>query len=99
MRIDDLNRAPLTQEPGKTEHTADARALEKDSKAARGTDLAEVSQMAQALSTGDPRRLEQLRLAVQSGKYEVPAEAVAKAIIDHHSTLTTPTNVTAPPTK
>jgi anti-sigma28 factor (negative regulator of flagellin synthesis) len=28
--------------------------------------------------------LEQLRLDVQSGKYEVPAEAVAKAIIDAH---------------
>jgi flagellar biosynthesis anti-sigma factor FlgM len=86
MRIDDLNRAPLTQETGKTEQAAaDKRALEKDPKAARGTDQAEVSQMAQALSTGDPKRLEQLRLAVQSGKYEVPAEAVAKAIIDHHT--------------
>jgi len=84
MRIDDLNRAPLTEETGKTEQTADKRALEKDSKAARGTDQAEVSQMAQALSTSDPQRLEQLRLAVQSGEYEVPAEAVAKAIIKHH---------------
>jgi anti-sigma28 factor (negative regulator of flagellin synthesis) len=91
MRIDDLNRAPLTQETGKTEQTAEARALEKESKAARGTDQAEVSQMAQALSTGDPQRLEQLRLAVQSGKYDVPAEAVAKAIIDHHTTSPTPT--------
>ena len=85
MRIDDLNRAPVTQEAGKTEQTADQRALEKNSKAARGTDQAEVSQMAQALSTGDPQRLEQLRLAVQSGKYEVSAEAVAKSIIDHHT--------------
>jgi anti-sigma28 factor (negative regulator of flagellin synthesis) len=84
MRIDDLNRAPLTQETGKTEQTAEQR-TEKDSKAARGTDQAEVSQMAQALSAGDPQRLEQLRLAVQSGKYEVPAEAVAKAIIDQHT--------------
>jgi flagellar biosynthesis anti-sigma factor FlgM len=90
MRIDDLNRPPLTQETGKTEQTPDQRALEKGSKAARGTDQAEVSQMAQALSTGDSQRLEQLRLAVQSGKYEVPAEAVAKAIIDHHTTSTTP---------
>ncbi len=85
MRIDDLNRSPLTQEAGKTEQAAEKRALEKDSKAARGTDQAEVSQLAQALSTGDPQRLEQLRLAVQSGKYDVPAEAVAKAIIDHHT--------------
>ena len=85
MRIDDLNRAPLTQETAKTEQAAEKRALDKDSKAARGTDQAEVSQLAQALSAGDPQRLEQLRLAVQSGKYEVPAEAVAKAIIDHHT--------------
>jgi anti-sigma28 factor (negative regulator of flagellin synthesis) len=85
MRIDDLNRTPLAQGTGKTDEAAEKRALEKDPKAARGTDQAEVSEMAQALSTGDPQRLEQLRLAVQSGKYEVPAEAVAKAIIDHHT--------------
>ena len=85
MRIDDLNRSPLTQEAAKTEQTAEKRAPEKDSRAARGADQAEVSQLAQALSTGDPQRLEQLRLAVQSGKYDVPAEAVAKAIIDHHT--------------
>jgi flagellar biosynthesis anti-sigma factor FlgM len=85
MRIDDLNRAPLTPETGKTDQAVDKRTLEKDPNAARGTDQAEVSQMAQALSTSDPQRLEQLRLAVQSGKYEVPAEAVAKAIIDHHT--------------
>ena len=85
MRIDDLNRSPLTQETAKTEQTDEKRALQKDSKAARGTDQADVSQLAQALSTSDPQRLEQLRLAVQSGKYEVPAEAVAKAIIDHHT--------------
>lgn len=85
MRIDDLNRAPLTQETGKTDQAAEKRALEKDPKAARGTDQAEVSLMAHALSTSDPQRLEQLRLAVQSGKYEVSADAVAKAIIDHHA--------------
>ena len=85
MRIDDLNRTPLAQGTGKTDQAAEKRALEKDPKAARGTDQAEVSEMAQALSTGDPQRLEQLRLAVQSGKYEVPAEAVAKAIIDQHT--------------
>jgi flagellar biosynthesis anti-sigma factor FlgM len=85
MRIDDLNRAPVAQETGKTEQTADQRALEKDSNTTRGSDQAEISQLAQTLSAGDPQRLEQLRLAVQSGKYEVSAEAVAKAIIDHHT--------------
>ena len=85
MRIDDLNRTPLAPETGKTDQAAEKRALEKDPKAARGTDQAEVSQMAHTLSTSDPQRLEQLRLAVQSGKYEVSADAVAKAIIDHHT--------------
>jgi len=98
MRIDDLNRVPLTQETGKTEQAADARVPENDSKAARGADQAQVSQMAQALSTGDPQRLEQLRLLVQSGKYEVPAEAVAKAIIDHHTSSVTPTTSATPST-
>ena len=85
MRIDDLNRSPLAQEAGKTEQAADQRALEKNSKTARGADHADVSQLAQALSKTDPERIEQLRLEVQSGKYEVPADAVAKAIIDHHT--------------
>jgi len=85
MRIDDLNRTPLTQSAEKSDAAGQKRTLEPDSDAACGTDQADVSQLAQALSTSDPQRLEQLRLAVQSGKYEVPAEAVAKAIIDHHT--------------
>lgn len=85
MRIDDLNRPPLTQEAGKTEQAADQRALEKNAKTSPSTDHADVSQLAQALSKTDPKRIEQLRLEVQSGKYEVPADAVAKAIIDHHT--------------
>ncbi len=85
MRIDDLNRSPLTRGPEKTDQAEQKRALEKDASAARGTDKVDVSQLAQALSLRDPQRIEQLRLEVQSGKYEVPAEKVAKAIIDHHS--------------
>jgi anti-sigma28 factor (negative regulator of flagellin synthesis) len=85
MRIDDLNRSPLTQGPEKTDQAEQKRAIEKDRAAARGTDQAEVSDLAQALSLRDPQRIEQLRLDVQSGKYEVPAETVAKAIINHHS--------------
>ena len=65
MRIDDLNRTPLTQGTEKT-------------------DQAEVSQLAQALSTSDPARLEQLRLQVQSGTYEVNSGALAKSIINAH---------------
>jgi flagellar biosynthesis anti-sigma factor FlgM len=83
MRIDDLNRTPLTQGAEKTDQAADKRALGKHS-TADSTDQAEVSQLAQALSTRDPARLEQLRLQVESGKYEVSAEALAKSIIDTH---------------
>jgi anti-sigma28 factor (negative regulator of flagellin synthesis) len=75
MRIDDLNRAPAAQGAEKTDQVAQKRGPGKD-----------VSQLAQALTSSDPQRLEQLRLAVQSGAYEVSAEAVAKAIVDYHST-------------
>jgi len=82
MRIDDLNRTPLTQSAEKADTAGQKRALERDSAAARGTDQAEVSQLAQALATRNAKRIEQLKLEVESGKYDVSAEAVAKAIID-----------------
>jgi len=87
MRIDDLNRTPLTQGAEKTDQAADARALEKNnSSIAGGADQADVSQLAQSLLSGDPSRLEQLRLEVQSGKYEVSANTLANSIIDAHFT-------------
>lgn len=84
MRIDDLNRAPVTQGAEKTDQAAEKRALEKEPNAVAANDQADVSQLAQALSARDPQRLEQLRLEVQSGNYTVSAETVAKAIIDQH---------------
>jgi anti-sigma28 factor (negative regulator of flagellin synthesis) len=84
MQIDDRNRTPLTQSAEKADTAGQKRALERDSAAARGTDQADVSQLAQALATRDPKRIEQLKLEVESGKYDVSAEAVAKAIIDSH---------------
>jgi flagellar biosynthesis anti-sigma factor FlgM len=83
MRIDDLNRTPLTQGTEKTDQAAEKRALEK-TVTGDGTDKVDVSQFAQALATRDPARLEELRQAVQSGKYEVSAEAVAKSILNTH---------------
>ena len=83
MRIDDLNRAGQTQGAEKIDPGTQKRANEKAGSFAGG-DLAEVSQLAHALGTKDPQRIEQLRLAVQSGKYEVSADAVAKAIINAH---------------
>jgi anti-sigma28 factor (negative regulator of flagellin synthesis) len=84
MRIDDLSRIPLTQSAEKTEQAAEKRALDKGT-IASGADQAEVSQLARALAPRDEQRLEQLRLDVQSGKYDISAEAVAKKIIDAHS--------------
>jgi anti-sigma28 factor (negative regulator of flagellin synthesis) len=85
MRIDDLNlnRTPITQGAEKTDQAAEKRALEKNT-VADGTDQAEVSQLAKALSAGDPARLEQLRLQVQSGTYEVTSSALAESIINAH---------------
>jgi len=85
MRIDDLNRAPVTQGTEKTDQAGQKRGLGKDGTWAASPDQADVSQLAQALTTSDPQRLEQLRLAVQSGKYEVPADVVAKSIVDYHT--------------
>ncbi|HYL77304.1 MAG TPA: hypothetical protein VEU96_24030 [Bryobacteraceae bacterium] len=84
MRIDDLNRTPLTQGAEKTDQAAQKRALEQRTTTADGVDQADVSELARGLSPKDPQRLEQLRLEVQSGKYDVSADAVAKAIIGDH---------------
>ena len=84
MRINDLSHVPLTQSAEKTDQAAEKRALDKGT-IASGADHAEVSQLAKALSPHDPQRLEQLRLDVQTGKYDVAAEVVAKAIIDAHA--------------
>jgi anti-sigma28 factor (negative regulator of flagellin synthesis) len=83
MRIDDLNRTPLTQGAEKTDQAAGERALEKNN-VTDSTDQADVSQLAQALSTSDPGRLEQLRLQVQSGTYEVAPKALANSMINAH---------------
>jgi anti-sigma28 factor (negative regulator of flagellin synthesis) len=83
MRIDDLNRTPLTQGAEKTDPAAEKRALEKTS-ISDSTDQADVSQLARSLSSGDPARLEQLRMQVQSGNYQVSAGALAESIIDAH---------------
>jgi anti-sigma28 factor (negative regulator of flagellin synthesis) len=83
MRIDDLNRTPITAGPEKTDQAAGERALENNN-VTDSPDQADVSPLAQALSTSDPARLEQLRIQVQSGTYPVSSEGLAKSIIDAH---------------
>ena len=82
MRIDDLNRTPVTQGAEKPGQKVEQRPTEKD--AVSGSDQAEVSHLAQSLAVSDPGRIEQLRLQVQSGSYEVSAQTVANALIDAH---------------
>jgi len=86
MRIDDLNRTPVTQSTEKTDQTAAQRPGTTGKDAMAGADQADVSPLARALSATDPARIEQLRLEVQSGKYDVSAEAVVRSIIDAHLT-------------
>jgi anti-sigma28 factor (negative regulator of flagellin synthesis) len=82
MRIDDLNRTSSAEGSEKAGQTAQPRTPDKDS--LERSDQAEVSQTAQALTKPDPGRVDQLRLQVQSGGYNVPAQALANALIDAH---------------
>ncbi len=85
MRIDDLNPTPLTPGTEKSGQAVQQRPAEKDAVAGSNqADQAEVSQLAQSLAAPDPGRIDQLRLQVQSGSYDVSAQAVANALIDAH---------------
>jgi anti-sigma28 factor (negative regulator of flagellin synthesis) len=48
-------------------------------------DHAEISSLAQALEDADPKRLDDLRLQVESGRYAVSASELAGRIIDAHT--------------
>lgn len=84
MRINDLNlnRAADAQATQSIGQNASQRTADKQ--AANTTDQAEVSNLAQSLSASDPGRIEELRLQVQSGTYNVSAETVASSVIDAH---------------
>lgn len=82
MRIDDLNRTPATQEAEKSEQTTQERPPEKER--VSSSDQAEVSDLAQSIAAPDSGRVEQLRLQVQSGSYDVSSQAVANSLIDAH---------------
>lgn len=83
MRIDDLSHPNATQGTGQTDQAAQKRALNKSGNAS-GQDTAEVSDLARSLASADPNRLERLRLEVEAGTYRVPADQVARSIIDAH---------------
>jgi len=86
MRIDDLNRTPVTQTTENSGQTAQQRAPENGTiSSSDQPDQAEVSHLAQSLAASDPGRLDQLRLQVESGSYDVSAQTVANALIDAHT--------------
>ncbi len=80
MRIDDVNRSPLPQAAEKANSGSAVRG--ENDRAGNGADNAEISPLARALQTSDPQRLERLRLDVQSGRYQVSGDSVAKAIVN-----------------
>lgn len=84
MRIDDLNRTPVTQGTQQAEQAPEKRASDKNGLPAASADQVDVSSLAHALSAGDPQKLEELRLQVQSGNYNVPSNTLANSIIDGH---------------
>jgi anti-sigma28 factor (negative regulator of flagellin synthesis) len=82
MRIDDLNRIPVAPNAEKSEQTAQQHSPGKEPVA--NPDQAEVSDLAQALAKPDSGRIDQLRLQVQSGTYDVSAQIVAQSMITAH---------------
>ena len=88
MRIDDVNRLPESQA---TERAQQAGSHDKHHQNSinRSDDHAELSALAQANAAGaqdgaEPKRLEALRLAVESGQYNVSSTELAAKIIDGH---------------
>jgi flagellar biosynthesis anti-sigma factor FlgM len=82
MRIDDLNRPGQTQAAERTERAGEQ---DKNERSARSSsDQVDISQLANALNSADTHRIEQLRLQVSAGTYQVQPDVVAKSIIDEH---------------
>ena len=82
MRIDDLNRPAQTQATDRAEQTPGQGTREPAS--AQGSDQVDISQLAHSLNQADTVRLDELRLQVQAGTYQVQPDVVAKALVDEH---------------
>ncbi|MDQ2944726.1 MAG: flagellar biosynthesis anti-sigma factor FlgM [Acidobacteriota bacterium] len=88
MRIDDVNRPPQSQATERAQQTG-SHDKQLQNSINRSDDHAELSSLAQANATGaadgaDPKRLEALRLAVETGQYSVSSTDLAAKIIDGH---------------
>ena len=82
MRIDDVNSTAQAKAAEPLERTGEAP--KKERTPPYTSDHVEISQLADAVNSQDAGRLEQLRLQVEAGTYQVHPEAVAKAIVDEH---------------
>lgn len=84
MRIDDVSRLPQSQAAERAQQADSKHA--RDDKARNGIeDHVEISSLAQALEGVDQKRLDALRLEVESGRYTVSASELAGRIIDAHT--------------
>ena len=88
MRIDDVNRPPQSQATDRAQQTG-SHDKQLQNSINRSDDHAELSSLAQANANeapegADPKRLEALRLAVETGQYSVSATELAAKIIDGH---------------
>lgn len=84
MRIGDLNPAKVEPAAGQT-----AEKLLKEAgqhPIAASDDAVELSRLSEAVAEPGPNqaRLEQLRIEVQAGAYQVPAGDLAKKIVEFH---------------
>lgn len=97
MRIDDFNRSVPAQQTDKTGAISPGNTgkLNEASSEAADPDAADISPLAAhaldpslgaAAAQARQARIEQLRLQVQRGEYNVSAEEVAGSIIDQHKT-------------
>ena len=82
MRIDDLNRAAQPQPAERADRAGEH--AKNDPASHPSSDQVDISQLAHSLSHEGADRLDQLRLQVQKGPYQIEPGEVAKALIADH---------------
>ena len=86
MRIDDVNQpaqAPPTERTERAGEQANKQGTSLNP-SRNSSDQVDISPLANVVNSGDAQRLEQLRLQVKAGTYQVNADVVAKSMIDEH---------------
>lgn len=85
MRIDDGNKLTPAHQIDRGHDSVARRPVDKaaDSKSDLGS-ISDVAAQASSVNRASQQRLEALRLAVESGSYDVSASALALKLIDFH---------------